>query len=141
MIENLFWLGNDIEIEYALKLLYQLSFDERISTEILDDEKLLENLKNLKDNTNSSINVQKQCEGILWLLKKKKTNNKATPEKLSTIKQIMISYNRESRDIILKIKNELDKLNLGFKIWIDVEDIHGSRYYVNFKLNVYDGCY
>lgn len=38
----------------------------------------------------------------------------------------MISYNRESRDLMLKIKEELEKLVMGFKIWIDVEDIHGS---------------
>lgn len=37
---------------------------------------------------------------------------------------IMISYNRENRDLCLKIKKELE--NDGFKIWIDVEDIHGS---------------
>ena len=121
-------IGNDTEIEYALKLLHQLSFDERISKDVLNDKKLCKNLRNLKDNFYSSINVQKQCEGILWLLRKKKTNNKEISGKLETIKQIMISYNRESRDIILKIKQELDNLNLGIKIWINVEDIHGSRY-------------
>jgi hypothetical protein len=90
---------------------------------------LLKNLKNLKENFYSSKNVQNQCEGILWMLKnKKKNNNNEIYKNLQTIKQIMISYNRESRDIILKIKQELEKLNLGFKIWIDVEDIHGSRY-------------
>ncbi len=90
---------------------------------------MLKNLKNLKENFYSSKNVQNQCEGILWMLKnKKKNNNNEIYKNLQTIKQIMISYNRESRDIILKIKQELEKLNLGFKIWIDVEDIHGSRY-------------
>lgn len=39
-------------------------------------------------------------------------------------KHLMISYNRESRDLCLSIKAELEKL--GYKIWIDVEDIHGS---------------
>jgi hypothetical protein len=37
---------------------------------------------------------------------------------------IMISYNKESRDLCLKIKSALEKD--GHKIWIDVEDIHGS---------------
>ena len=90
---------------------------------------MLKKLKNIKENFYSSKNVQNQCEGILWVLKnKKKNNNNEIYKNLQTIKQIMISYNRESRDIILKIKQELEKLNLGFKIWIDVEDIHGSRY-------------
>ena len=37
---------------------------------------------------------------------------------------IMISYNRETRDLCLKIKQELHKM--GYQVWIDVEDIHGS---------------
>ena len=36
----------------------------------------------------------------------------------------MISYNRDSREVCLKIKEELEKSN--FKVWIDVEEIHGS---------------
>jgi hypothetical protein len=39
-------------------------------------------------------------------------------------KHIMISYNRDSRDLCLQIKGELE--SLGYRIWIDVEDIHGS---------------
>ena len=39
-------------------------------------------------------------------------------------KHIMISYNRECRELCLKIKEELEKLN--YKVWIDVESIHGS---------------
>lgn len=107
--------------------MYQLSFDERISMEILNDKKLYKTLKNLKENFYSSENVKKQSEGILWIIKKKKAATKAVSNKFQTIKQIMISYNRESRENILKIKEELEKLDLGFKIWIDVEDIHGSR--------------
>ena len=39
-------------------------------------------------------------------------------------KHIMISYNRDSRDLCLKIKSELENQNL--KVWIDVEAISGS---------------
>ena len=42
----------------------------------------------------------------------------------TVMKHIMISYNRYSRDLCLFIKSELEKI--GYKIWIDVEDIHGS---------------
>lgn len=37
---------------------------------------------------------------------------------------IMISYNKESRELCMQIKAVLEKE--GHKIWIDVEDIHGS---------------
>jgi hypothetical protein len=36
----------------------------------------------------------------------------------------MISYNSSSRELCLKIKEKLEKN--GFKIWIDINDIHGS---------------
>ncbi len=36
----------------------------------------------------------------------------------------MISYNRQSREMCLQIKAELEKSR--FKVWIDVEDISGS---------------
>lgn len=39
-------------------------------------------------------------------------------------KHIMISYNRDSRDLCLRIKNELEKED--YRVWIDVEDISGS---------------
>lgn len=39
-------------------------------------------------------------------------------------KHIMISYNWESRPICIRIKNELQKLN--YKVWMDVDQIHGS---------------
>ena len=43
---------------------------------------------------------------------------------LQTTGHIMISYNKECRDLCLKIKKDLE--NDGHKIWIDVEDISGS---------------
>lgn len=39
-------------------------------------------------------------------------------------KQIMISYNKTNREMCLKIKSALEQL--GFVIWIDVENIAGS---------------
>ena len=36
----------------------------------------------------------------------------------------MISYNRENRDLCVAIKQHLE--SMGFKIWIDIDNIHGS---------------
>lgn len=66
--------------------------------------------------TESSLKVVKSDEKLPFL----KNLSTETVNK----KHIMISYNRDSRDLCLKIKNELEKD--GHKIWIDVEDIHGS---------------
>lgn len=88
------------------------------------DKKLFKFIKNLKVNQLTTNEVQKQSAGILWMIDKKPKSAVETKEK--EIKQIMISYNRESRDLILRIKKELESTQIGFKIWIDVESIHGS---------------
>lgn len=51
---------------------------------------------------------------------KKRPNKKAPPAR----RHIMISYNRESRDICLEIKAQLQ--TMGYSVWIDVDDIRGS---------------
>ncbi len=81
--------------------------------------------------------LSQNSNGILWLLFNKShseteikseicDNQIRLEEKKRKVKnnQIMISYNRESRDLVLKIKKELK--TLGFKLWIDVENIRGS---------------
>ncbi len=44
--------------------------------------------------------------------------------KQPNVGHLMISYNRDSRDLCLRIKSELEKSD--YKIWIDVDNIHGS---------------
>ncbi len=89
--------------------------------------------------------LKRNSYGILWLLKQK--HKSTEPEKqapaqpkpypassgeaigddeISAIdgKHIMISYNRDTRDLCLRIKEDLEKS--GFRVWIDVEEIHGS---------------
>lgn len=55
---------------------------------------------------------------------KKTVESEQSQVKKTVEKHVMISYNRESRDICLSIKNELEKS--GYEVWIDVEDIRGS---------------
>lgn len=75
--------------------------------------------------------MKKSCDGILWKLKllnqeESHLRKESFINKSSQIekKQIMISYNGESRQICMAIKAELEKL--GYIIWIDVENIAGS---------------
>lgn len=97
--------------------------------------------------------LQNNASGVIWILNKNKGDNtiKRTveaslernlvldqtekkkqhssheidinPEDINR-KHIMISYNRDSRDLCLKVKAELEKD--GLLVWIDVEDICGS---------------
>lgn len=150
--------GNQIEKEFALKMLWQLCFDERVADKVRRDENLHEKVEKLaqsrpkssvkittesknvaaKKNFNSnkiSRNVVKNAEGILWLLEKKTkliedrsrqltSNNENSSIRKRQQKHIMISYNRETRELCLRVKKELESMR--FKVWIDVENIHGS---------------
>ncbi len=121
--------GNEVEKEYTLKLLYQLCFDDEVAKNIA---KNLENdLKALiKDPNLKRKNIKKYCKGIFWMTRDEETRNSSKlaltkiNQEPTALKHLMISYNRDSRDLCLSIKSELEKL--GYKIWIDIEDIHGS---------------
>ncbi|RNA00999.1 hypothetical protein BpHYR1_043720 [Brachionus plicatilis] len=132
-IKKIIFNGNEKEVEIGFKLLWQLSFDETVLTDVSNNAELLEKIRSFKNSSNKEI-VQ-NVDGLLWLMEK---NLKITPnldeqkgikmrEKSivkNKYKHVMISYNRDSRDLCLKIKKDLEKD--GHKIWIDVENIHGS---------------
>lgn len=132
--------GNNVEREYAIKLLWQLCFDEIIVQKVIDNSEMLSLIEKL-NKENDSKNLKNYCEGVLWSVKKLQEKNE-TPKIVSgstenesvhaapsshnssTKRHVMISYNRESRDLCLKIKKELEAA--GHKVWIDIDDIHGS---------------
>ena len=116
-LRSIIFNGSPAEIEYSLKLLYQLCFDKRIANDILADKKLFEFISNLVNETDRAT-TKRQCEGILWLIEDK------SKQKSNTNKHVMISYNRENRDLCVAIKKHLE--SAGFKIWIDIDNIHGS---------------
>lgn len=150
-LDRIIFHGNLIEKEYAIKLLYQLSFDDNVSNLIGKDKNLISTLKTLIETyemNSENQTLTEQCKGLLWTVENKLSNSDETlkntikARKLSiggTLKmldlsskevkenpkyQLMISYNNKTRDVCLKIKESLEKI--GYKIWIDVESIHGS---------------
>ncbi len=117
--------GNGTEAEFGVKLLWQLCFDQRVAQVVREDRALVARIEFLK-HTTPCLYLKRNCEGILWQL-----NHSAAAVPLLKTKQddsngrhVMISYNSGSREVCLRIKNELD--NLGYRVWIDVECIHGS---------------
>jgi hypothetical protein len=152
-LKKLTYNGNEVEKEFAVKLLYQLSFDDTIAKDLAEDDKILMYLNDLMLNENvKRKRLKRGCEGILFNVRNhlkpdsvlssksvkspadEKIKNEREVEKTSgedkakkesdAKKQIMISYNKESREICTKIKEELEKLN--YNVWIDFEDIRGS---------------
>lgn len=135
--------GNVYEKEYATKLLWQLSFDETVVNEMCKDLELLDQLNRVLKNSRKDSKLHANIKGIMFQMELKL--NKRSPasrvepnsargvnssvnsidpiSETTSNEHIMISYNKEHRDICLKIKKELE--NSGHKVWIDVEDISG----------------
>ena len=126
VIEIIVEYGALVEKEHALKLLYQLSFDDNVADLIRNDEsmiKLIESYAAHKSNQNNSKFLE-YSKNLLWRIQSKHSLNLKNKPHSGAQKQIMISYNTKTRDVCMKIKTELEKI--GFKIWIDVENIYGS---------------
>jgi hypothetical protein len=147
ILEKIIYNGNSIEIEYGLKVLWQLAFDKKVIDCIKSNQQLLEKLKELSlsnDLNGRSRNIITNSKGILWLINIKQTQNlknkinsdelnlktssslssSSSSSKKDNPHHIMISYNRESRDLCIKIKKDLEAK--GYKVWIDIENITGS---------------
>ena len=130
--------GNEIEQKYALKLLCQLSFEPRISSDIRNDAEMMSLL-----NDGKSLGQLKNT--ILWNIKTNENqigaqdssttaaggettprNNgvTVTVDSEEELKHIMISYNTASRSLCLQVKSFLE--SIGHRVWIDVTNIHGA---------------
>jgi transcriptional regulator NrdR family protein len=121
ILRKIVFHGNDTEQEYAFKVLNQLCFDKCIAADILNDKDLLKLMNEIIINKTNQNNLVKTVNGILWLINKKEEKEIKSD---NIGKHIFISYNSESRSICLNIKTFLE--SIGFKCWIDVENIHGS---------------
>jgi hypothetical protein len=123
-IKSILNFGNEIEQEFSLKLLNQLCFDKKVSSAIFQDKDYFEYLKNLGDSFNVTNNSKNYIEGVLWLVNENKRRRETVNASSQHSKHIFISYNSDNRPACLSIKKSLEEL--GYKIWIDVQDIAGS---------------
>jgi hypothetical protein len=121
--------GLEIEQKYSIQVLAQLCFDPQVLDIVSNDTELSSFIEYKTKPENCQMKTMiKLCEQITWAIKmKNKGPDDETNKRMVEIreqKQVMISYNSGSRDICLKIKGELEKNS--FKVWIDVNEIHGS---------------
>ena len=122
-LRKIVYHGNETEQEYAFKVLNQLCFDKNIAADILKDNDLIKLMNEIIMNKKDHNNLIKSVNSILWLINKKEVKENTSEDNK---KHIFISYNSESRSICLQIKTFLE--SIGFKCWIDVENIHGSSF-------------
>ena len=107
-------------------MLAQLSFNTNINKELSTDNGLIQTIEDIKKRTSFDfLRLKKTAEELIWLIKPKNISiEDCSLEKKINDEHIMISYNSASRDMCLKIKAFLEKLN--HRVWIDVEGIHGN---------------
>ncbi len=122
-LKSLIFDAIEVEKNYGLELFSQLAFNKQVNEELNKDLDLIEYVTKLQNKKDFEFKLlEKTCQNFLWILKSKEKQVENLP--LIKTSHIMISYNTASRVKCLKIKDELEKLN--FKIWIDVNEIHGS---------------
>jgi hypothetical protein len=128
-LKKIIMKGVEIEKKYSLQLLAQLCFDDQVLDIVTKDVELRKYIEDLTKPENCPMKtMRKLCEQIKWAIyMKNKKQDEETTQRLNEPhqqKQLMISYNSASRDLCMKVKEELEKN--GFRIWIDVNEIHGS---------------
>jgi hypothetical protein len=109
--------GAPKEKENALGLLWQLSYDDKVAEDVVNDTELYSEIKSLSSNKSLDKSINKNAFGILWVLRKKAlcedrdvVGREISPGTNKTKKpHIMVSYNSASRDQCLKVKSELEK--------------------------------
>ena len=121
--------GTDFEKAFALQVLWQLCFDNKIGKKVKDDKQLYDCIQQFAQQINLKIkNLQYFASGILWSVDKvTQLQNQISIKNVAPInkkKHVMISYNCESRKLCMEIKNKI--MEKGYDVWIDIERIEGS---------------
>lgn len=119
-----------------------MCFDQNISKKILEDSEFVHKVKSistLKADVKYKTLI-KSSKQLIWILETSETQPSVTKssesdgfgyleiskndEKIDNQTHIMISYNRESRELCKQVKLKLEEI--GLKVWMDLSDMHGS---------------
>lgn len=111
------------EISNTLVCIWNLCFDEKLCESLKKEKELINHIVELK-NSSPYEDIQRRSAGILFTLNDLDKTTCSSQNNNSSGKHIMISYNSNSREICLKLKDELKAK--GNQVWIDVEQIYGS---------------
>jgi hypothetical protein len=124
-LNKIIYHGNDMEQQYAIKLLWKLCFNEYVAKSVSNDFRLVDYIRKLGNHSDlKNERLKRNCQGLLWLLRK---NSDLCEENLSDCIRIktecdpyvMISYDTESIEFCLKLKENLERLD--FKTWMNTE--------------------
>ena len=131
--------GKPFEVRCVLSLLAQISFTPKLAMDLSKEEKIMESINKIINNesneSDDKLHLKQTCKNIKWNIETNQSQEKIATEVVPKLhlkesvdeeksRHVMISYNTASRDLCIQVKQQLE--SFGFKIWIDVSDIHGS---------------
>ncbi|XP_078362921.1 uncharacterized protein LOC144647053 [Oculina patagonica] len=114
--------NDDEERASAARALWMLAFDDFNKDVIRQEEGALDTLRELHHSGNPE--VQKAASGALWEIEGKTARNNAEKTKEATGNHVMISYQWDSQEILVEVKNKLQAK--GYRVWMDLEQMGGS---------------
>ncbi|CAF3373963.1 unnamed protein product [Rotaria socialis] len=158
-------IQSDKQLEDAIKILWSCTFNnpEAVNT-IKQDEKLMTRVADLleKSKGNENTTLEKAAEGLIWKVEKeekfieeraaqaekKKQEKKRKAQEAGVAEEdeeeeeeqkydLMISYCWAESELAHRIFGHLSE-KLGYKIWIDIEQMHGST--IEAMANAVDGA-
>ena len=103
-ITQIIYKGDVEEQKYGLKLINKLCNDKKIGEDIAYNDVLCNHLNGIVQNNSSNKDIIKYIEEINKTLEGVRKRRESKKEKKENKKQIMISYNKETRNICLQIK-------------------------------------
>jgi hypothetical protein len=119
--------GNDVEAEYAILLLLEYSFDDRLGPILALDEILIAVIKKILIYKYPNVKLNKYCESFIWIIDNKYgmlATNSLVPLNIrfknsftqpKQIKKIFLNCDIKSRKIAIRIENVLK--GSGYKVW------------------------
>ena len=127
-LKSIILFGNNVEKEYALKLLWQLTFHTDIVKNVYEDLELRKSIEDLSilDYTPESKEILEQSNGILQNIKIKflsltKNSAQHSSEKSNfNSNQVFFSYHSRSKETCVLIRNELEKV--GVRVFMHLEN-------------------
>ena len=124
-IEEFIYSCNDVEKHHALLVLAQLAFDKEICQGLCERKEFLDYVRKQKKREDFEfLKLKKSCKEFLWVVTPKEAPDANKSVKNVKEQHIMISYNSESRDLCLRVKDFLEKAN--HKVWLDIYSINGK---------------
>ncbi|KAL9981616.1 hypothetical protein ACROYT_G010342, partial [Oculina patagonica] len=114
--------NDDEERASAARALWMLAFDDSNKDVIRQEAGALDTLRELHHSGNPE--VQKAAAGALWEIEGKTARSNAEKTKEATGNHVMISYQWDSQEILVEVKNKLQAN--GYRVWMDLEQMGGS---------------